>query len=468
MSEMGSVDRIYVQRSPEFERRVDERYHGEGNTTAFVSIVEYLPSRASDTDCEIKYDYDVLEQLFTGPVPDTVLDLVELSVATLAVDRYLKREVVAGEGVDDVDARLNTRSVLIRVPVLSASFATPRVAELLSTLVSHMTRDLIQFELIHHASAQPSVVPDYGRDAARVDAVSLFSDGLDSAGGVCQNRRDGMKARYVSVRYGSGLSKEAYGTACEELAVDPIEFNVSYSGRSKEYTTFSRGFLHWAFATAAAIAVDASEVRAFETGLMARFALLNEAWHTTRTVSPRAVELFNQIVAEATEYPVSVVNPFVEETKREVVERIESEAVVRNAVSCPHTGWQGEYTLKNCGQCVPCLVRNVAILQSRFSISPAELSICDWSKIDFAANELPVKQPTVKPGRNDADTFLLALHEIAYLARALTTQTPRDVVAEYPQLASPGTYDLYRRFADEFQSCFKDLATENSTSMSLL
>lgn len=465
-------DHIYIQRSSEFESRLDGGYRGKTDADTSGSIAEYdsdsdfEQEANSDPQFEIKYEFETLDQLFPDRVPDPILDLIELSVATMGVDRFIKRTVVAGEDVPDADARLNTRSLVVRFPVLSPTFAIADVEDLVSTLVSHMTRDIIEFELLAHPSSEVTTTQETLVEPEPIDVVSLFSDGLDSAGGVYQNRTDDVISRYVSLRYGSGLGN-VHKTAISELDIDPIEIGIEYSGKSNEFTNFSRGFLHWAFAAAVAVAVEAEEVRSFETGVMARFALLSEAWQTTRTVSPIAVGLFNELIAEATDYDIQVTNPFLEKTKTEVVNQIENETVVGNAVSCPHYGHQRQFDLHNCGQCVPCIVRNIAILDSKHIMSPAELSICDWIDVDFDAKVLPEKQPVILEGRNDADTFFLALNEIAYLSRSLRQRDPVDVVTEYPKLASPEVYGLYRRFANEFHHCIDSLVSENSTAATL-
>ncbi len=174
------------------------------------------------------------------------------------------------------------------------------------------------------------------------------------------------------------------------------------------------------------------------------------------------------MIATATEYEISVTNPFLNETKTEVVERILDESIVRKAVSCPHHGKQNEYDLDNCGQCVPCIIRNIAVLESQHSISTDELSICNWEIVDFEDESMPPIQPVTLPERNDPDTFFLAFNEIAHLCRSIRHREPAEVVTEYPKIASPETYDLYQRFAEEFYSCLESLESVNSTAGLLL
>ena len=464
---MSSSERVYIQRSDEFEARRDGTYSETGGMTSIGSVVSYTNNRQSDPDFQIKYDLAELQNLFDGKIPDDVLDLVEIAVATFGVDRYLERNIIAGADVDDVDARLNTRSIVIRVPVLSDSLSTSKAQELLSTMVSHMTYDVVQFDLVQHPKATTQTSGSFDTPTTTTDAVSLFSDGLDSAGGVNQNQAENIHSEYVSLNYGSGLGSR-HTDLQQLLDVTPHIFKLDYEEETNEYTTFSRGFLHWVFAAATATAHRIPEIRAFETGLMARFAILNEGWHTTRTVSPVAIDLFNTLLTEELNWNTTVRNPFLNETKREVVNRISSEAVIRTAVSCPHHGRQGQYELNNCGQCVPCIIRNIAILTSRFDIPTQDLSISDWDAIDFEARELPDKTPYEFPHRNDRDTFFLALGEIAHLCRLLRETDPSTVVTEYPQLAAKQIYDLHSRFAAEFTQAFEELAKENASAEAIL
>lgn len=379
---MSSTDRVYIQRSDEFETRRDGTYSETSGMTSVGSIVDYASNRQSDSDFQIKYDLAELQDLFDGEIPDDVLDLVEIAVATFGVDRYLERDIIAGTDVDDVDARLNTRSIIIRIPVFSDSLTTSKAQELLSTMVSHMTYDVVQFELIQHPKTTAHTSGSFDTPTQTTDAVSLFSDGLDSAGGVNQNQTEDLDSEYVSLNYGSGLGSR-HTELQRLLDVTPYIFRLDYEEQTNEYTTFSRGFLHWVFAAATASAHRIPEIRSFETGLMARFAILNEGWHTTRTVSPVALDLFNTLLTEELNWNTTVRNPFLNDTKREVVNRVTNEEVIRTAVSCPHHGKQRKYELDNCGQCVPCIIRNIAILTSQFDLSTQDLSICDWGTINF-------------------------------------------------------------------------------------
>ena len=464
---MSSTERVYIQRSNEFESRRDGTYSETNGMRSVGSIVSYTSDRQSDSDFQIKYDLAELQRQFDGEIPDDVLDLVELGVATFAVDRYFERNINVGTDVDDSDARLNTRSIVIRFPVFSDSLSTSRARELLSTMVSHMTYDVVQFELIQHSKATTQTTGSFDTPTPTRDAVSLFSDGLDSAGGVNQNQAENIDSEYVSLNYGNGLGSR-HKKLQQLLDVSPSVFQIDYEEETNEYTTFSRGFLHWVFAAATATAHQVPEIRAFETGLMARFAILNEGWHTTRTVSPIAIDLFNTLLTEELTWNTTLRNPFINDTKREVVNRISSEAVIRTTVSCPHHGRQGKYDLDNCGQCVPCIIRNIAILTSQFNIPTQDLSICDWNTIDFEARTLPEKTPYELPHRNDRDTFFLALGEISHLCRLLRTEEASTVVAEYPQLASKQIYNLHSRFASEFTQTFEEIGETNPSAKSIL
>lgn len=462
-----SITRVYIQRTREFERRRTEPYQKAGDANVIGSVTEYRSTRQSDPSFQIKYDYQRLVDRFGGDPPDRVLDLVEVAVAMMGIDRYVKRQNILGEGISDADARVNTRSILVRFPVLSDVFASSRVERLISTILSHMTRDTIQFEFIPHASTDEPTRVDVPRQSTSNPVVNLFSEGLDSAGGVYQTRGEGTDASYVSLRYGSGIS-HAHRTLQDLLEVDPAIYRVDYEQETTEFTTFSRGFLHWVFATAHALAIGANEVRSFETGLMARFVLLNEGWHTTRTVSPLARKLFNTLLAEELDLGVEVINPFIGETKREVIERITDEAVVRASVSCPHHIAHRKFKTLNCGQCGPCIVRNLSLLASRFEIPPAELSVCDWSQVDFERRVLPEQSAEPLVGRNDPETFFIAIGEIGYLCRQIRNQPVETVAAEHPRLGSESVYALHQRFSDELHRAVNRLQETNPTAAALI
>lgn len=461
---MKPVERVYLQRGVASGNRMSERYRDETSATLIGSVIEQSCSRDSDSSFEIQYSHDRLRELYGGQVPDIILDLVELAVGVYRVDRHIERTPILDES--DSATRINNRTISIRFPVLTDAFASNRVADILSTLLSFMTRDVIKIETIRHESAVSVPLPDESA-GEEFDVVSLFSEGLDSAAGVYENRTTGVNSCYLTMDYGAGLG-DVYHTSTERLGIDPYVFTSRSSERSREFTSFSRGFLHWAFAAAVGVAVAADEIRSFETGVMARFAIVSEAWHTTRTVEPRAVVLFNELLSEILDCDLVLTNPFLDSTKREVVERIEDPRIAREAISCPHYGRQERFDLHNCGQCVPCIVRSLALLSGDFDIPIEELSVCDWGEIDFANQEFPSEAASQLANRNDAETFFLAINEIAYFARLLREEPPEEVVLEYPQLAEGEVYRLYGRFADEFNRAVQRLEKENPTAGVLL
>lgn len=467
-----SVERFYVHRSPEFYRRAQKRTEAPTAGETPVRIRGYgevaESNNNSDNHFAVKYRYQKLNNLFLNRIPDPILDLVELAVAIYGVDRHLERRVTAGAGVADENARFDTRSIVIRCPVLSSTFATSEIEELVSLLVSHQTRDIIQFEFLSTTSSVERSVQQQLVPGESNNALSLFSEGLDSAGGVYQNRGEGISARYLHLIYGQ-RAKSVFRGATTRLDVDPFQVGVRYQGRAREHTQFSRGFLHWCIAACVAAGIGANEIRSFETGIMARFALLSEGWQTTRTASPRAAELFNCLVSTVLDHDVKVVNPFVDTTKGEILEQIKDKSVVRNAVSCPHHNKQRSFNLNNCGQCAPCIIRNIAILSSNHEIPLNELSVCNWAAIDFESKELPQKRAETLPGRNDKSAFFLAMGEIAHLCRLFRNDRTNVIMTEYPKLQpQKDVYDLYRRFADEFYEAVTTIRENNPSARVLL
>jgi len=276
------------------------------------------------------------------------------------------------------------------------------------------------------------------------EAVSLLSDGLDSAAGVYHNKSQGTSSTYATVTYGHGAKSKAEAIA-ERAGVDHETYRVQYDGTG-ESTQFSRGLLHLSFGAAVASAKGVNDVRCFENGIMARFLILSQGWLTTRTVSPLFVAYLNEILDQTLEQPVEARNPFEDLTKTEILNKVPDTETIQMTVSCPHTAW---FSSQNCGFCVPCLVRNVGILASKHDVPLDELSVYNaLTAADFETQTLDLNVNEINnPSANSPEIFFKGITEIAYFCRRVLQESPRELSDEYPNLLNEEIYDQHHRFA---------------------
>ncbi|UWG50149.1 hypothetical protein AArcCO_0831 [Halalkaliarchaeum sp. AArc-CO] len=463
-----TTEKYYVLRHPEFQRRTESKLRKKDETDydniiavvpykkdEFPYEVDYSRRKPLEADEVVKYDHSITHNLFQDRVPDIVLDILEIAVATFAADKAVDRGVKIND--EDFDeSRLNTRNIKLQVPVLSPEIATEEMERLYSEMVSHMTRDVVEydFQLVGKTESIDRYTGQCGDNT-----VSLLSDGLDSTAGIYHNKSQGTESEYVTVNYGSGVRPKVEEIA-EEAEIDPQIFKTRYEG-SGESTQFSRGLLHLSFAAAAGSAFGANEIRCFENGIMARFLILSEGWMTTRTVSPLFLTYFNKIL-DSLSKPITVKNPFVNHTKTEIISKIPSTETVQKAISCPHKAWFGN---QNCGLCVPCLIRNIGIIQSSHEVALEDLS--KYNPLLSANFENQTFDVEIKENLNDnansQDVFFKAVAEIAYFCRRILKENPRDLAIEYPELLNRPIYRQHHLFAENFVESMHTASEKNPT-----
>lgn len=460
-----SANQFFVRRSREVASRVlgQESTTGPSDDESIISIHRHSTDKHQEADCGIRYDLGRLEKLFAGPVPNSVLDLLEIAVATFAADKYVKRDIqITGNDSDD---RLETRNIKLRIPVLSPSFSIDEVEDLFAEMVSHMTRDVVEFEFIQLETADDIRIQQ--RFEAVDEAVSLLSDGLDSTGGIFYNQSQGIDSAYMTVNYGGGI-KPTVESIADQTNIAPVIHRVRFDGDMTEFTQFSRGLLHLSFGVATAVAKGITTIQCFENGIMSQFVILQDGWRTTRTVSPHLLRTFNHVLDQTFPEPYQVTNPFRTETKTEIVNRIPQTDLVRETVSCPHYTRYDFAEQDNCGLCVPCLIRNIAILASNHDIPTHELAVHDSFAADFKRRVFEDDVEVANASANSPEAFFRAFAEIAYFCRQFQNADHQMFTLEYPELHSSPVYDLHRRFAANFTVALEDIAQNNQTIQSFL
>jgi len=467
--------KYYVYRHPEFRRRSDQDLREYDKTDyediiavipyrnpEFPQIDDYSRRRPSDDYDYIRYDHSIAQNSFSGEVPDVVLDILEIAAATFAADKAVDRKVDVDKNDID-DSLLETRNIKLQIPVLSPELATDEVEQLYSDMVSHMTRDIIEYEF-HYVKPVESVDPVSNQSG--VDVVSLLSDGLDSAAGIYYNKSENIDSAYTTVNYGQGVRSKAENIA-DHAGIDHRAYRVK-SDRSREYTQFSRGLLHLSFAVAEALAQGTNEIRCFENGIMARFLILSDGWMTTRTVSPPFLAYFNEILSNILNQPLEVKNPFQDLTKTEITGKVPDTEVVKQTVSCPHSTWVGG---DNCGLCIPCLIRNVGIIASDHEIPLDELSEYNaLLEADFEDQSLDIEvsKEGLNHSANSPEVFFNGITEIAYFCRRVLDDSPQQLAGEYSELLDETIYKQHHRFAENFADALDKAADENPTIQTLL
>lgn len=464
-----TANTFYVIRTPEAAARMDESFEDRRETDSDLIVVStHGDQRDIEGAIEIKYEQETVAEWFDGPIPDIVLDLLETALATYAADRSVERQITIPD--DDHRARVNTRNLHLTIPVLSERLSTASAEQLLAETVSRTSRDLVEY-----STYQPTSLTSVSKSesAGKTDAVSLFSGGLDSTGGVFYNRKQGIDASYVSLNYGSGV-KPVVSRVSERADIDPEVVGIEYVGRSRELTQFSRGFLHLVFGVAAAVGRGVPTVQSFENGLVARFDILQDAWMTTRTVSPEFIAAFSALLNEVGLTDVHVQNPFADWTKTDVVDQIPGAETALATVSCPHSHKFNGYEHDNCGLCVPCILRTVALYASRHSMPDGERNIyrpfveADFERMELELSEWPPDSPSINEQAVSPEVFIRAVAEIAYFCRHMLGGREQALARDHPELYDADVLELHRGFAEEFEVAMNLLEDTNPSITRLL
>jgi hypothetical protein len=292
------------------------------------------------------------------------IDLLSIAMAVTAADTFVLR-------ADAPDGW--SRSFQIALPLADpAPWNAVRPA--LEGALQFLSSDTWDFEFSNAGVKPPpvSVIRKRSRvvDISKVDCVSLFSGGLDSAIGALDLLAAGRRPLLVS--------HASRGDADKQDAVADLIPGVSERMSVNTYPTWAgpdedsmrtRSFQFLALGVLAAEAIanrkrpTRAELLVCENGLIALNPPLTPrrmGSHSTRTAHPHFLQAFQGIL-DSVGLPVVVCNPYRLRTKGEMAlphaMQASFRALASTTVSC------GKWKRRNqqCGRCVPCLIRRAAL-----------------------------------------------------------------------------------------------------------
>ena len=300
--------------------------------------------------------------------PGPALDLLKVAAAIFCVDRLEERPGTW------------TRAIELKLPV--RQFEQWNAArDDFTDAVSFLSGDRWQFEFRRSAEA----VPEPSELASKVDAVCLFSGGLDSFTGALNLLAEGQRLCLVG-HHGAGQAYQAQEGLWRALArryKDQVVFRPFFlqpaaatAGQARplpttrESTQRSRSLLF----LAAGLTVAAGygpDVPLYipENGFIGINVPLTGARKgslSTRTTHPHFIDLLSGCTEQlGIRNPIG--NPFRLMTKGEILATCRDQRTLQrladNTLSCAHpeaARWvRGEQT--NCGYCFPCLIRRASM-----------------------------------------------------------------------------------------------------------
>lgn len=299
-------------------------------------------------------------------IPDAEMDFLTIALAVTAADTFVNRK--------DADNNWN------REISLSIALAEPSrwhsVKSALERCLGFLSGDIWSLNFFRGGAKSPLSIKHSSKhfiDVAGLDSVSLFSGGLDSAIGIINMLDSGNKPLLISHSYKGDnkaqqkIKKYFPGTfshfatqAYPRLGTTGKVTDVSMRTRSLNFIALA---ILGAYAVKTVNRLKSIDINMPENGFISLNAPLTTRRTgslSTRTTHPYFIkslqEIFNDVGLRYT-----IINPYQFMTKGEMVKDCADKKllkqIVSHTVSCSH--WKRQR--KQCGRCVPCLIRRASL-----------------------------------------------------------------------------------------------------------
>lgn len=378
-------------------------------------------------------------------------DILIVASAIYACDLGFKR----GEREDI------TRDIDLTIPVVNRQ-AFSSLKDKLELLLWVLSHDNWSITFVRQ-QGQPETKDDWPSGPG---VTVLFSGGIDSFTGSIEllKARGLDEVQLVSHITGNPVTQSSQNELAEYISGkfpgDLKRLIVRSGGRNKgeykfpsdsdrEDTQRTRTFMFLAIAALAARRTGHNELVVIaENGQMAIHIPLSPARigaFSTHTAHPEFVSLVAEFFSSILDVDLTITNPYLYATKGEVVAKLGAadRAVLGKSVSC----WRGARvpTFNHCGECVPCIVRRVAL-----EINGIVLN--EYKRDLFAVPNILALDEDDEGKRN-----LVEFTEFAY---AFLTKPEANLLDLFPDLInssfdSKNAISMYRRFAVEAETVLR-------------
>ncbi|MEO1787802.1 MAG: hypothetical protein AAFR41_12365, partial [Pseudomonadota bacterium] len=291
-----------------------------------------VPLAFDGPDAIINFDHGKFLRRLGAPVPDRLIDLIEIAAFVYAADAHMRR----GPITEPKQGAAWRRTLEFRIGVRDVTFwRRSALRDALADLLGFLSEDEYHFEFVHVAGLAPhhgqfELQPRAGND---LDRVVMFSGGLDSLSGVADMLGTGLRLVLVSLetspmagkaqRVLSGGLTRRFG----ESVVQPFQIALNLRDRfAKERSHRSRAFLFAAVGAVVARVLGQERLDFFENGVLSLNLPIAPAVvgaRATRTTHPRTLKGFSALFGEVFETQFIVQNPWFELTKTDVAQGVE-------------------------------------------------------------------------------------------------------------------------------------------------
>mgnify|MGYP005991112035 CR=1 FL=1 len=305
------------------------------------------------------------------------IDLITIASAVTAADTFEQRQNAANAW---------SRVMHLHIPVTDKN-KWNTLSERLSSILNFLTGDQWHFSFFKSDMKMPKAKTSPKakaklRSLKGLNSVCLFSGGLDSAVGAIDilNGKSKLKPLLVSHAYRGDGKKQNDIKSLLKPGFSQLSYSISprlmidLKGKT-DVSMRGRSFNFLAMAVLGIVALrnanndsSISTIIVPENGYISINPPLTRrriGSHSTRTTHPYFLSRLEKLLKDAG-FKIKFVNPYQFKTKGEMlVECLDPKAIAKAiplSVSCSH--WHRKH--KQCGHCVPCLIRRASIQHAQF------------------------------------------------------------------------------------------------------
>lgn len=374
-------------------------------------------------------------------------DLLHISAIVFAADRASPR----GE------REQYRRFIEVRIPVFNYELFLSHASNL-TRLLRKLSQDVWNVNFVP-AAADPSDQSESSVDFTPSGGKTLlFSGGLDSLAGAFEFGNDTIPlllSSHITRNPATDGSQRELAKLLSDtgLAVEHKQFFVSSRDggptnlqHQREASQRTRSLVFLTLGVLSSRRTRRLEVVSMaENGQMAIHLPLSSARigaFSTHTAHPSVLKLAQDFFQGVLGYPIVISNPYVYRTKAEVVHALchQLPTSIPMSTSCWKNSRPMQGGARHCGECVPCLVRRIAL-----ETHGPDPTLYGVDLLNADVRSLP---PESDGRRNLAD--------LCEFVSRFRDNTDDDLCSEFPEIISPhfsgqSAIEMYRRFSTEAQ-----------------